>query len=97
VYKLLAFDVSKTALNDANLLRDVVEFKQKFYPSAWANYHTATPDGLVLQPSVHHIHTLKADYEQMQEMLFGEKPSFEKIIKALVELEDEVHSFSKKQ
>jgi hypothetical protein len=37
---------------------------------------------------------LKVDYEQMQEMLFGHKPNFDDILKALIDLENEIHSLT---
>jgi len=73
-----------------------VTFKQRFYPSGWANYKCATLAGLLLQPSGDHIGALKADYEQMQEMLFGEKPSFEDIIEALIDLEGQLRTLAEK-
>ncbi len=92
VYKLVQTGLYKTATEQSDLLAEVVVFKQKFYPSGWANYDSATLAGLVLQPSKHHMAALKADYDQMQEMLFGDKPSFEDIIAVLIELENEVHA-----
>jgi predicted nucleotidyltransferase component of viral defense system len=92
VYKLIETGLYKAAIDQPDLLAEVVVFKQKFYPSGWANYSTATLMGLVLQPSEQHMATLKEDYEQMQEMLFGDKPSFDDILAALIELESEVHA-----
>jgi len=94
VYKLVACGLSQAALEQVDLLSDVVVFKQTFYPSGWASYGSATLAGLVLQPSAHHLAALKADYEQMQEMLFGNKPSFDDILKALIDLESELHSLA---
>jgi hypothetical protein len=94
VYKLVETGLYKTAIEQLDLLAEVVVFKQKFYPSGWANYGSATLDGLVLQPSEHHIAALKIDYEQMQEMLFGNKPSFDDILKALIDLESEIHTLT---
>lgn len=94
VYRLIATGLSQQALEQTGLLEDVVLFKQRFYPSAWANYTAATLSGLRLQPSSAHVDALRTDYEQMQEMLFGEKPSFEEIIKALADLESEIHAFA---
>lgn len=96
VYKLLKTGLSQQALEQVNLLKEVVTFKQRFYPSGWANYQCATLAGLLLQPSEVHIDALKADYEQMQEMLFGEKPSFEDIIKALIDLEYQLRTLAEK-
>lgn len=92
VYKLVKTGLYKTALAQPDLLADVVVFKEKFYPSAWANYGTATLAGLVLQPSAHHLNALQTDYTQMQEMLFGNKPSFADILATLTELEHEVRA-----
>lgn len=92
VYKLVQTGLYKTAIAQPDLLAEVVVFKQKFYPSGWASYDSATFSDLVLQPSAHHIDVLKADYEQMQEMLFGDKPSFEDILAVLIELENEVRT-----
>ena len=94
VYKLVESGVHTRALTDLKLLEDVVIFKQRFYPSGWANYDTATLAELVLQPSKNHIDALKMDYQQMQEMLFGSKPHFEDIIGALISLEDDIHSLA---
>jgi len=94
VYKLVACGLSQQALEQVDLLSEVVAFKQKFYPSGWANYDGATLAGLVLQPSVHHMDSLKADYEQMQEMLFGDKPSFDDIVETLTTLENTVHALA---
>ena len=94
MYRLIESGFSKSALEQVSLLTDVVVFKQKFYPSGWANYSSATLDGLVLQPSEYHMVALKADFEQMQEMLFGNNPSFDDILKALIDLENEIHTLA---
>ena len=90
VYKLVESGFHTTALANSGLLPDVVSFKQKFYSSRWANYDSATLDSLVLQPSENHIDALRADYEQMQEMLFGSKPKFDDILKTLIQLENDI-------
>ena len=97
VYKMIQSGIDKAALStlaDLKLLEDVVLFKQRFYASSWANYATATFAGLRLYPSADHIDALRTDYEKMQEMLFGDKPSFDNILEALLELEGDIHSFA---
>lgn len=96
VYQLVKKGLSQQALKQIGLLKAVVNFKQKFYPSGWANYKNATLASLILQPSANHIRSLEADYEQMQEMLFGEKPSFEDIIQALINLENQLRALAEK-
>ena len=54
--------VRASALADSNLLRDVVAFKQRFYPSAWARYDLAVPGGLKLLPATpSHLENLAHD------------------------------------
>lgn len=96
VYKLVESGFHVTALAKHDLLAEVVVFKQRFYSSGWANYGKANLAELVLQPSEHHIEALKTDYEQMQEMLFGAKPSFAQILETLVFLEREIHELAEK-
>lgn len=91
VFKLVESGLALHALQKPDFLEKVVAFKQRFYPSSWANYDSATLDQLVLQPAACHMGELQADYEKMQEMLFGERPEFEDIIQTLAKLEHEVH------
>lgn len=92
MHKLVEAGVHTQALAQPELLAKVVAFKEKFYPSGWANYGSATLGGLVLLPADHHIQALEADYNAMQEMLFGDKPSFDAILKTLNTLQTEIHS-----
>lgn len=94
VHKLVETGLYEQALKQSCLLSDVVAFKKKFYASAWANYDSATFGGLVLQPAECHIDRLRHDYQQMQEMLFGDKPSFDSIITTLIKLEVSVRSLA---
>lgn len=80
------------ALNDMKMLKEVVEFKQRFYPSSWANYETAVAGTFKLSPSENHLLKLKQDYKEMGEMIFGVKPSFEKMLETLVAVEKKINS-----
>jgi len=91
VHRLYESGLYKAAIEQPELLAQVVAFKEKFYPSAWASYGTAVPGQLRLQPSEHHLDALRQDYAQMQEMLFGDKPSFDSIINTLNIIENEVN------
>lgn len=83
--------VRKRALDDLGLLEKVVDFKQRFYPCAWARYADAKPGSLKLIPSESHRSELKKDYRAMEIMIFGEIPVFEAILNVLQELEDEIN------
>lgn len=97
LYKLALSRVRATALADANLLRDVVAFKQRFYPSAWARYDLAVPGSLELLPATpSQVKDLAQDYEEMQVMLFGAPPEFREILDELKHLEAEINAMAQK-
>jgi len=89
--------VRASALADPKLLQDVVAFKQRFYPSAWARYDLAVPGSLKLLPATpSHVKDLAHDYEEMQVMLFGAPPEFGAILDELKELEAEINATAQK-
>ena len=93
LYKLALSPVRASALADRKLLRDVVAFKQRFYPVAWARYDLAVPGSLKLLPATpSHVKHLAQDYEEMQVMLFGTPPEFEDILDGLRSLAADINS-----
>ena len=64
----------------------------KFYPRAWAKYPEAVPGTLKLIPPEYRFAALKADYDSMKDMLYGDVPTFDTIIAAVRELEKEIHT-----
>ncbi|WP_373483824.1 nucleotidyl transferase AbiEii/AbiGii toxin family protein [Acetobacterium sp.] len=92
LYLLSKADVKDEALNDLRLLNKVVEFKMRFYRSNWAKYEEATNGKLKLLPQENHLFELEKDYEKMQNMIFGEKVAFKKIMTGLTELEQLINT-----
>ena len=90
-YRLSLLPIRAAALGRLDLLRDVVEFKMKFYRCRWARYEDARPGSLRLLPPASRLDDLKKDYAAMQAMLFGVKPSFEAIRSELAGLENSVN------
>jgi hypothetical protein len=80
-----------TALENLELLADVVLFKKKFYTRSWANYDRAKPGTLKLIPPDHVLDAMRKDYSAMQEMIFGHRPTFETITASLASLEAEIN------
>ena len=83
--------VKNDALADLELLKNVVDFKQKFYPRSWAKYEEATPGTLKLLPPEFRLEALKKDYQAMQNMIFDKKISFDETINTLKKLESELN------
>lgn len=91
MYKIANSKYKDKAIKDKELLRKVTEFKMKFYPRKWAKYEDAIKGKLRLVPDKFRYIELEKDYKAMSEMIYGEYPSFEKIIKRLEELEIEIN------
>jgi hypothetical protein len=97
MFRLARSTVRSTAFGSLKLLNDVVAFKQRFYPCAWARYEQAKPGTFRLLPDQARLTELRRDYQDMQQMVFRAPPSFEEIIAALQELEtaiNQLHSGS---
>lgn len=92
LYKMMQSPVKDNALQDNDLLERVVRFKDKFYRCPWARYDLAKRGTMKLLPPEYNITKLRSDYEHMQNMLFGEKPSFEEIINGIADLEKEINN-----
>jgi hypothetical protein len=83
--------VKDAALADLELLANVVEFKQRFYPRSWAQYDLARPGGFRLVPEGGVLKAVEADYRDMTNMIFGETPAFVEIMAVLQRLQDEIN------
>ena len=91
LYCMARSSVKEKAFARLGLLHKVVNFKLKFYPRAWAHYPEAVPSTIKLRPPSHRLITLQEDYTAMHNMLYGEIPSFKTMMKAIGELEKEIH------
>lgn len=91
LYRMAMTSVKQDAFAQLNLLKKVAEFKMKFYPRTWAKYPEAVPGTLKLLPPDYRFAALAADYESMRDMLYGEIPSFETIMDAVGNLENNIN------
>ena len=95
--RMASSGVKDKALADLELLKSVVEFKQRFYTSGWAKYEEAKVGTFKLLPPEFRHKELKNDYRAMQNMIFGERIEFEEIISVLKELELEINTLEEIQ
>lgn len=91
IYKMANSPVKKMALSDRELLKKVVEFKNKFYPRAWAKYEDAAEGKLRLVPDEYRFREIEEDYEAMKEMIYGNYPSFNELMSIIEQLEIEIN------
>lgn len=94
LYCMSESEVKANAFRHAALLERDVAFKQKFYYSKNASYETATLSSIRLTPPERLLSALSEDYGHMRNMLYGEIPSFDRIMKGIAELEAEIHALS---
>jgi len=94
LYRMAASPVKEAAFSRFDLLKKVVGFKMKFYPRAWAKYPEAVQGTMKLIPPEYRLTALKADYESMKDMLYGDVPTFEAVIDAARELEKEINTIN---
>ena len=91
LYMMTQSPCAANAIKDIALLKQVVDFKKKFYPRTWARYDIAVPGSIELLPAPHSQRPLLADYAAMKNMIFGIYPSWEDIIKSLTELQTQIN------
>ena len=91
VCQLSEHDIGRQALDRGDLLERVVAHKRLFFASTWAHYETATPGSFHIVPPDERLPALRADYARMREMIFGEAPAWEEIVRGLQELEDRLN------
>lgn len=85
-------EVMKTIVENKELLKKVIDFKQKFYRQNWAEYDKALAGDLVLVPTDSDtIAGLREDYESMKNMLFRDFPTFEEILEGLAKLQEQLN------
>ena len=92
LFRMANSSVKDSAFNNLALLNRVVEFKMKFYPRGWADYPNAKPGTLKLVPPDFRLSALEADYEKMSDMLYGDIPTFDEVMKRISALETEINS-----
>ena len=94
ILRLANSPYKEKAFASKELLEKVANFKQKFYPCSYAQYDKARIGSLKLAPPPHLIEALKKDYENMEEMIYGEKPDFSTLLEGIKKLETEINSLA---
>lgn len=92
LYKLAHTNIKKQALDDQELLQDVVERKDRLYHCPWARYEDCLMKNFRLLPNEQSKIQISQDYKAMQKMIYGDKPNWNDILEYLAELEKEINS-----
>lgn len=95
LFMMMDKDLAERAIRDNDLWESICHHREIYTSVRGVDY---TPDirrHLHLVPQKEVLGIWQADYEAMQEsMIYGRKPSFEKLLEAMVKLEDEFRNSS---
>lgn len=91
LYCLYYSSFRKDILCSLDLLKQVDNFKNKFYYNSWAGYMEAWPGTFKLFPAKHNIERLRKDYIEMNSMFYGEYPPFDELMAAIEKIETEIN------
>ena len=81
----------KMAIDNLELLADVVSHKSTFYKDNRADYPNATPENIKIIPTSELNHNFKVDYEDMaKSMIIGNPPTYEKLLEILQKIEEAI-------
>jgi nucleotidyltransferase AbiEii toxin of type IV toxin-antitoxin system len=83
--------VGRRALTRLELLAVVAEHKRVYFASTAAHYETARAGSLRLVPEGEVLAGLRRDYAQMDELLFGEPPTFDELVDELRAIEKAIN------
>jgi len=75
------------AVEKHELRQRVVDWKSRFFGSAWANYELAKPGTFRLVPPEHRKASLRTDYDAMRDMYFSNPRTFDEVLQILANLE----------
>ena len=94
VATISATPIAEQAISNAGLLNNVIEHAKLFFRRGWMKLDEAVTDGLKIVPRDDLYKSLERDYNAMQEMLFGDIPSFSSIVDQITELEKRLNEES---
>lgn len=78
-------------VDDQVLCSRVVQWKNLFFGSSWANCDQANPGTFRLIPPPERMSALRRDYLAMRDMYLSEPPDFDEILMTLAELEKKIN------
>lgn len=92
IYKMLKTDLRQKAVENLELLEEIIEHNNIFYPTTWAKNEEIMQSGIKLIPPQEAIDAFKEDYRITSGMIFGDIPPFEEILSTIAEFEVEINN-----
>lgn len=92
IYQILKIVTAEKALTDNTLYDTIVKHRYNFTRIGGVDYNLHQPQSIDFLPSEKLLPAWKADYEKMREqMIHGDSPKFEDLIKSLEELKEKIN------
>ena len=91
LFKMYSTYVKEDAFKNLELLEDVRNFTMTFYYRKWSMFDEAVPGTFRLYPNDNCMASLRADYEDMRKMIYGDIPSFDEVLDVIKKLESEIN------
>ncbi|MFY1026497.1 nucleotidyl transferase AbiEii/AbiGii toxin family protein [Actinobacillus seminis] len=94
--KLYEQDIGKLAIDNYDLLKDVVDHKSIFFNSSYANYDDCLNNKFILIPNENNLLELQKDYNEMHNagMIYDSNTfTFEYVIDRMKEIEMKINSY----
>jgi hypothetical protein len=88
---LAKHQVADQAIRDHDMRQRVVDWKGRFFGSAWANYDRAKPGTFRLVPPESRQPALRRDYEAMRAMYLSDPATFDEVLEELDQLEQRIN------
>lgn len=85
----------QAAIQNRDLLEDVVRHKKVFFKASYANYEACLESQLQLLPEDESLDGLRADYEKMigAGMMYQAPPTFDEIVESIRQLEQDINTW----
>lgn len=87
IYMIFKSGYISSIIQDRALFEEVKAFKSKYYRTSWSNIENSSLDDFHIVPSEERLNEINIDYDNMEEMIFEDRPSFDEIINNLRTLE----------
>ena len=93
IYQISKTVTAEKALGDKTLYETIVKHRYNYTRIGGVDYNLHQPQSIDFLPSEELMPAWKADYKKMQEqMIHGDSPKFEDLIKSLIELKEKINA-----
>jgi hypothetical protein len=91
VYRLLASEIGRKAIEDTEMAKDCARHARMFFNRPDLDLASAVPGSFALTPHDVMLADLRRDYEAMSGMVFGPIPTVDAVVAAIADLEERIN------